>query len=108
MMFRKTPVVVADRRSVPRWRTDERGTIWMNDRPRGCEIIDLSTKGARLNLGSEHPLPLRFELEFAKTGKRRRVQLVWQRDRMAAVQFDGRVVSASGINALTWFKKIWG
>ena len=50
-------------------------------------ITNLSSQGARLELGAVNPLPLRFEIAFA-TGQRVKVQLIWQHDLQAGVHFD--------------------
>jgi hypothetical protein len=84
----KIRLTYIDRRREPRWRSNERATIWSGGTGRGCIVVDQSRNGARLKLGTDFPLPLRFELEFASSRFRRVGHKVWQSGETAAVQFD--------------------
>ena len=58
---------------------------------RFCDVTDVSAKGARLALGADAPLPLRFCLVFAD-GRYVHCQKVWQENRLAGVQFARRPI----------------
>jgi len=102
--------LVAERRSVPRNNTAQRATaIAADSEARGCLVMDLSSRGARLALGSPYQLPSRFELVF-QTGQRVKVMLIWQRGLVAGVSFDrphGGLVLAQRFSAWKpdWFGK---
>ena len=77
-----------ERRGAPRRAANNRVVLTVqNGMRRGCSVFDLSSRGARLQLGAPYPLPLRFEMRFTN-GKSVRVHLVWQQELMAGVFFD--------------------
>lgn len=75
-----------ERREARRSASTERGAVIVEGVRRFCDITDISAKGARLRLGADAPLPLRFVLVFAD-GRRMPCQRVWQDERTAGVQF---------------------
>lgn len=75
-----------ERRETQRETSTERGAVIVEGIRRFCDITDISHKGARLRLGADAPLPLRFMLIFAD-GSRVYCQRVWQEERVAGVQF---------------------
>jgi hypothetical protein len=79
---------VAERRSVPRHSVTRRATaLAAGFDPRGCLVLNLSDRGARLAVGSAYQLPSRFELAF-RSGQRVKVMLIWQHGLVAGVAFD--------------------
>lgn len=78
----------AERRSVPRQPAKHHAAIWIAGVKRACVVTDRSPKGVRLTFGTDHQLPLRFELQFAGTRLRLPAQLVWQQGCTAGVHLD--------------------
>jgi hypothetical protein len=52
-----------------------------------CTIRDISETGAKLCVTRSVTIPDIFELEFPKTGKRRRAQQVWTKQNRVGVRF---------------------
>jgi hypothetical protein len=50
-------------------------------------IVDISARGARLEMQSTALLPQVFELRCASSGRSLRVYLVWQRGQLAGISF---------------------
>ena len=96
--------MAVERRTDARLPTNERAKLHLTGVIRGCIVTDRSSKGARLGLGADHPLPQRFEIEFITTGRRVPAQLVWQRGLVAGVQFDIRPTLLERLNVLSWFR----
>jgi hypothetical protein len=94
----------AERRSDPRQFANERARILLEGVTRGCIVQDISAGGARLGLGAEGPLPLRFELEFVQRKRRVPVQLIWQRGLTAGICFDLRPTLRERFDVLSWFR----
>ena len=98
------PSVIAERRSVPRHSARERAIAILDGAVlRGCVLTDFSTRGARLILGSPHPLPLRFELVLP-TSQRLKVALIWQRDGEAGVMFDRPLTALERLFTRHWLR----
>jgi hypothetical protein len=85
------PQMIAERRTVKRKASAERGVAIFDGVRRLVDITDVSAKGARLAFGANAPLPLRFKLVFAN-GKQVLCQRVWQEDLIAGVQFAKRPI----------------
>ena len=95
---------LVERRAVPRQSTNERGLIILaGNGTRACIVTDLSPKGARIGLGTDTPLPLRFEIQFPKSGRRVPAQLVWQRGLIAGVQFAIKPTWSKRLKLRLWF-----
>lgn len=106
MLFHRT-LKIRERRRAPRWAVGERGSILVNGAARGCKIVDISPYGARLQLGADYPLPIRFDVQLASRRRPRPAQLVWQRGAVAAVQFDGRLGFWERIVMVFWAVMNW-
>ena len=106
MLFHRT-LRIRERRRAPRWAVGERASIVLNGSVRGCKVVELSAYGARLQLGAESPLPIRFGLQLASRRRPRTAQLVWQRGAVAAVQFDGRLGWWERIGMVFWAIRKW-
>lgn len=52
-----------------------------------CSVRDISTKGARLELGSSQKIPEEFFLLIQRQSERFRCFRVWQKDRLVGVQY---------------------
>ena len=99
------PLVVAERRSVPRHSAKERAIAIVDGSVmRGCVVQDFSERGARLGLGALNPLPLRFELLFP-TGQRMKVALIWQRELVAGVSFDRPLTILERLAVWNWLRR---
>ena len=56
-----------------------------------CELIDVSEKGARLNIGDVYQLPNHFKLHFAIEPKTcQHCTVIWRRDNQVGVEFAAR------------------
>jgi hypothetical protein len=98
------PNTIVDARRAVRHQTNERGKIYEKHAVRGCIVTELSSKGARIGLGAQAALPLRFEIEFVATGRRVPAQLIWQRGLTAGIQFEIRPTLLERLNVLSWFR----
>src|SRR5688500_16605582 len=97
----KLRLLTSERRSVPRYATNERGRILAAELSQSCIVVDLSPRGARLVLGSDIRLPLRFELELPRTARRVPAQLVWQHNLVAGVCFEHRPTLLERLQGVT-------
>jgi hypothetical protein len=79
----------SDLRSAVRTRCLLRGRVVFNARSATveCTVRDISPKGAKLLITDSVTVPDVFELEFPKTGARRRAKRVWNRSGEWGVQF---------------------
>ena len=80
-------IVPEERRKAPRERCAERGIAITENARRGCEVTEISSKGARLVFSASGPLPLRFNLVLAD-GRQVQCQRIWQDGTSAGVQFE--------------------
>jgi hypothetical protein len=99
------PLVIAERRSLPRHSAKERATAVVDGAVmRGCVLLDFSQRGARLGLGAPNPLPLRFELRFP-SGHCVNAMLVWQRNLVAGVSFDMPLTLLQRLSLWNWHRR---
>ena len=80
-------IVQEERRKVRRDRCAERGALIIDGVRHGCDVMEISSKGARVALGANFALPLRLKLVFAH-GRQVQCQRIWQDGLVAGVQFE--------------------
>jgi hypothetical protein len=52
-----------------------------------CQVLDISTRGAKVVAGKPSAIPDRFELPFFKGVQSRVCEVVWRRAKMLGVKF---------------------
>jgi hypothetical protein len=52
-----------------------------------CQVLDISTHGAKIVAGIHSAIPDHFELAFSMDGQRRVCEVVWRRTKMLGVKF---------------------
>jgi hypothetical protein len=52
-----------------------------------CQVLDISTHGAKVVAGTPSDVPDHFELAFSKGGQRRVCEVVWRRAKMLGIKF---------------------
>ena len=79
---------VSERRTAPRLAVSERGAASLSAGERAeCLIVDVSDRGARVEVDAKVRLPNRFELTCETSGRAWWVELAWQRGAAAGVSF---------------------
>jgi hypothetical protein len=53
-----------------------------------CTVMQLSTRGARLNVSQGAALPDRFDIAIPQRGLNYRARLIWRKDDLAGVEFE--------------------
>jgi hypothetical protein len=76
------------------------GKIVAPKQPIYCAVLDLSRTGARLQLGSEVPLPARFELQIGRVGRSLWVEQKWRRESWIGVAFEQPIEESELLSAL--------
>ena len=76
-------------RAVPRYPTNRTAKISLGDGSVvGCNIRDLSTQGARIELNAPAKIPDRFVLAIENLGVRHRCVVAWRTKNFMGVYFD--------------------
>jgi hypothetical protein len=88
--------------------SNERGVLVANGKSQGCVVKDISSNGARLQLGGPNPLPQRFQLELTGRGERVGAQLVWQNGTEAGVQFLLTSTWGKALHPSKWIRLLLG
>jgi hypothetical protein len=79
-----------ERRSVGRTRILKHAKILANRTTIPCTIVDLTNRGACIELVDTHDVPDRFELSFGNRHAHRACRVTWRTDNQLGVSFERR------------------
>ena len=54
---------------------------------RACVVLDISSGGAKILVGDDSTIPVRFALDFAPSEPPRPCELIWRRGKTAGLKF---------------------